>query len=88
MKKETKDTSSLAPTKWNCRYSISLTLKFSVSVCELHVSPFLEYQQYTFAFQISRESWNAPLGQDAHQPMYVIRTYFSPDYLDTFLPLA
>lgn len=42
---------------------ISLTPKFAVSVCELHVSVFLEYQQCAFSFEVSHEPRNAHFGR-------------------------
>jgi len=63
---------------------ISLTPKFAVSVCKLHITPFLEYQKSTFTFQISHKSRNAHFGRDAYQQMYVIWTNFSFYYLYTF----
>ena len=63
---------------------ISLTPKFAVSVCELHVSVFLEYQQCAFSFEVSHEPRNAHFGRDTDQNMYMIRTHFSFDYLHAF----
>ena len=37
----------------NSIHIISLAPKFAVSVCEFHISPFLEYDRRTLSFQIS-----------------------------------
>ena len=66
---------------------ISLTPKFAVSLCELHVSVFLEYQQCAFSFEVSHEPRNAHLGRDTDQHMYVVWAHLSFNYFYSF-PLA
>ena len=67
-----------------CIHVISLTPKFAISVGKLHISPFLEYEQTTFPFQISHKSRNAHFGRYPNQYMYMVRTYLSLYYLNTF----
>ena len=63
---------------------ISLTPKFAISVCKLHIAPLLIYHQRTFSFQISHESRNAHFGRDCHHYMYMIWTYFAFYYFNSF----
>ena len=67
-----------------CIHIISLTPKFAIPVGKLHISPFLEYKQTTFPFQISHKSRNAHFGRYANQHMYMVWAYLSLYYLNTF----